>query len=283
MPGLFAGGQLDVMTAFLLRRLPVPPAGTRLLDFACGSGSIAAALVARGDARDEAQACTRADGSKANARRGGAASSAGGAGALGGGRTHSHERRVSCTLLDADAFALKVAKRNVPSAEHVLCSDRFRALRASGIGARSYDWIVSNPPVHATNGVEQDFRVLRSLIKRAPRWLKPGGLLLIVTQQYVPCGLLLSARGAYDRLDAAYSEDGRFVVWRARACGTESAAAPRAAGAAPAPAAAGLVARWPPKAKGEEAAAQVASGGLAAEAFESSSLSRKRRLQSPLA
>lgn len=46
-PGLFAGGGLDVMTSALLRALPSPPVGARALDFACGSGAIGAALIAR--------------------------------------------------------------------------------------------------------------------------------------------------------------------------------------------------------------------------------------------
>ena len=46
-PGLFAGGGLDVMTAALLQVLPLPPPGTRALDFACGSGAIGAVLAAR--------------------------------------------------------------------------------------------------------------------------------------------------------------------------------------------------------------------------------------------
>ena len=43
-PGLFAGGTLDVMTAFLLRQLPQMQAGSTVLDFCCGSGCIARAL-----------------------------------------------------------------------------------------------------------------------------------------------------------------------------------------------------------------------------------------------
>eukprot|EP00933_Yihiella_yeosuensis_P040828 TRINITY_DN35235_c0_g1_i1.p1 TRINITY_DN35235_c0_g1~~TRINITY_DN35235_c0_g1_i1.p1 ORF type:complete len:828 (-),score=165.11 TRINITY_DN35235_c0_g1_i1:85-2568(-) len=43
-PGLFAGGMLDVMTILLLSVVPEPPPGTRLLDFCCGSGSLAAAM-----------------------------------------------------------------------------------------------------------------------------------------------------------------------------------------------------------------------------------------------
>jgi hypothetical protein len=44
--GLFAGGGVDVMTAALLAALPRPPPRARVLDFACGSGVIGAALLA---------------------------------------------------------------------------------------------------------------------------------------------------------------------------------------------------------------------------------------------
>ena len=46
-PGLFAGGRLDVMTAALLAALPPPPPHARVVDFACGSGVLAAALLLR--------------------------------------------------------------------------------------------------------------------------------------------------------------------------------------------------------------------------------------------
>jgi len=44
LPGLFAGGGLDIMTSVLLSTLPTPAQRTRILDFCCGAGSIAAAL-----------------------------------------------------------------------------------------------------------------------------------------------------------------------------------------------------------------------------------------------
>ncbi len=47
LPGLFAAGGLDVMTAVLLANLPPPPPRARVLDFCCGSGSIGAALACR--------------------------------------------------------------------------------------------------------------------------------------------------------------------------------------------------------------------------------------------
>jgi len=46
-PGLFAGGGVDVMSAALLRHLPMLPERARVLDFAAGSGYIAHGLLAR--------------------------------------------------------------------------------------------------------------------------------------------------------------------------------------------------------------------------------------------
>lgn len=46
-PGTFAGGSLDPATALLIDHLPIPLCGSHILDFACGSGVIGAALRAR--------------------------------------------------------------------------------------------------------------------------------------------------------------------------------------------------------------------------------------------
>jgi 16S rRNA (guanine1207-N2)-methyltransferase len=45
-PGTFAAGRLDEGTALLLSALPALPAGGRVLDYGCGTGEIAAAVVA---------------------------------------------------------------------------------------------------------------------------------------------------------------------------------------------------------------------------------------------
>jgi 16S rRNA (guanine1207-N2)-methyltransferase len=46
-PGVFAAGRLDDGTALLLRALPPVPAGSRVLDYGCGSGVIGATMLAR--------------------------------------------------------------------------------------------------------------------------------------------------------------------------------------------------------------------------------------------
>lgn len=58
-PGLFAGGGLDVMTRALLEALPpLPSAKARVLDFACGSGAIAA-VISRKSAEKSAEVISR--------------------------------------------------------------------------------------------------------------------------------------------------------------------------------------------------------------------------------
>ncbi|MGE3770479.1 MAG: methyltransferase [Bdellovibrionales bacterium] len=44
-PGVFAGGQLDEATALLIQHLPDVPPGTEVLDFACGIGLLAGAML----------------------------------------------------------------------------------------------------------------------------------------------------------------------------------------------------------------------------------------------
>lgn len=92
-PGLFAGGQLDIMTHFLLHTVPIPTptldgegeGPVHVLDFACGSGSIGATINAR------AQSGSHLSGSHLSG-------------------THSH---LKVHLLDADAVSMEAAKLNV--------------------------------------------------------------------------------------------------------------------------------------------------------------------------
>lgn len=101
----------------------------------------------------------------------------------GGGVVASHlvhrARAKRVVMLEADALAGVVASRNMPQAELVI-SDGWARL-AKG---RRFDGIVSNPPIHS--GKDEDFRVLRSLIQRAPEYLHPGGRLILVVQRQVP-------------------------------------------------------------------------------------------------
>jgi len=200
-PGLFAGGGLDIMTAALLQALPLmspvncPDAADasgdwvrkpRVMDFCCGSGTIAAAL------------CSRQPGT------------------------------ATVSALDADAVALQAAKYNLGDAVVTTLSDGW----ANVDQMESFDWIVSNPPLH--RGSVHDFTVCLELIKGAAMRLTPGGSLWIVTQNHVPLGPLLDggcrgstpdqgAHGTDKGVDIGTRwaqtvklvSDGRFAVWRA--------------------------------------------------------------------
>jgi 16S rRNA G1207 methylase RsmC len=216
-PGLFNGGQLDGMTSALLAALAAhvatqphaPGRGAacfRVLDFASGSGAIAAAL-AQGHAPGR---------SAARRRRG-------------------LPRRVRVHLLEADSVAMAAAAENCASA---VSQRKHRALQ-DGWGASSeaagphhphrqkFDWIVSNPPVHA--GLPDDLRLLAHLCRGAPARLKPGGTLWVVSQAQVPVGRLLAAAtaaataapneqqcgGGFESICATFSTCRRFLVWRA--------------------------------------------------------------------
>lgn len=176
VPGLFAGGGMDVMSQYLLDMLARESwtSGCKVLDFASGNGVLAA-----------------------------------GAMSLFG---------ASCWLLDNDAAALAAAARNLPDAVCVL-ADGFR------VDLEDFDLIISNPPVH--NGHADDLSLLLELLKKAPFLLRPGGELWLVTQEHIPTGRLFqiaceecgephNLQTFFDSLQMFPTQDGRFVVWRAR-------------------------------------------------------------------
>ncbi|CAK0886074.1 unnamed protein product [Prorocentrum cordatum] len=194
MPGLFAGGLVDVMTRHLLDQLQAvdslprehpstPPwslrgPDCRVLDFACGSGVLAAGV-----------------------------------------RQLWPEARL--VLLDADAVALEAARRNVPGAEEVVLADGLGGLGAAEAAAEPFDLIVSNPPVH--RGHADDLSVLMRLISEAPARLRPRGELWLVSQEHVPTGQLFElARKSQPGSALLVTEmvptaDGRFTIWKSGA------------------------------------------------------------------
>ena len=115
-----------------------------------------------------------------------------------------HERAdARCLALDVSPAALAVAARN--AARHrvgerlrLLASDCFEALRAGGHVGLRFDLVASNPPYIAEaelEGLQKEVRdheprvaltpggdglaVVRRLVAEAPRFLKPGGHLLV--------------------------------------------------------------------------------------------------------
>jgi 16S rRNA (guanine1207-N2)-methyltransferase len=107
-------------------------------------------------------------------------------------------------LVDVDALALEAARANVPGAT-VHLGDGWSALGE----AERYSLIVSNPPLH--RGKAQDFETLRALCDQAPRRLRRGGSLLLVTRRTLPVARLLERR--FHAVEVA-RQDARFRVWR---------------------------------------------------------------------
>lgn len=190
-PGLFAGGVLDVMTAALLsaiaEHLKACPdtlsSKPRLLDFACGSGSIAKALSLH---RPKA---------KLHLLDADALALAAASENVPGGRLHL-----------SDGWPTDAQESS------------HRALRE---GSHAFHWIVSNPPVHS--GQPDDFRVLFGLCRGAPSRLKQGGSLWVVAQEQVPVGriMVIAAGDSFKSIRAIMVPGGRFVVWHAEARGAE--------------------------------------------------------------
>lgn len=146
-PGLFANGELDVMTSALLAAIPRPPNGAKVLDVCCGSGTIAAALLLQNPTIVVELLDNDAVAVKAAKRN----------------------------VEDAAAIHLLSGIQEI----HALQRNE-----ASEEAPVPYDWIVSNPPVH--RGLDSEFSVLEELVHLGPACLAPGGRLYIVTQTYVP-------------------------------------------------------------------------------------------------
>jgi len=161
-PGVFAKGCMDDGTRILLDAIGAPPEGSKILDFACGTGVIAACLARR-------------------------------------------TSKTTMTLTDADALAAESARANLPEAI-VSVGDTW-----DQVPAGPYDWIVSNPPIHA--GKQEDHRVLHALIREAPARLTEGGQLWLVVQRRVRLRTILETSFRDVRL---IQQNGRFCVWCAQ-------------------------------------------------------------------
>ena len=112
---------------------------------------------------------------------------------------------VAVDLLDVDAFAVAAARENVPDANAIL---------GDGLGAvsgRTYDRIVTNPPIH--RGKSETLDIMARLIDGAPAVLTKRGSLWLVTQKRFPAGRLLEERFRQVWIRA---EDPVFRVWEGR-------------------------------------------------------------------
>ncbi len=159
-PGTFAHTRLDEGTALLIGALSSLPPGGRALDYACGTGPVAAVLLAA-------------------------------------------EPALAVDAMDNDTVALEALRENVPQAQPILGS---RVADA----ARTYQAIVSNPPIHV--GIAEDHTLLERFIAGAHACLESGGSLHLVVQRRVPLQRLLSVH--FGRTAVA-AENARFRVWRA--------------------------------------------------------------------
>ena len=178
-PGLFAGGKMDMMTSFLLRTMNSqqklikfsPGEKTYALDFCCGSGTILRYLAETW-------------------------------------LNQNVDLRV-IEALDADALAIRAAKKNCKSCSAFYISDCWESISEE----KSYDLVVSNPPVHSFK--LDSFDVIMELIQGCivGRRLRPGGTLWIVAQNYIPVGRMLEINGGgmFESVDVF--SDARFSVW----------------------------------------------------------------------
>ena len=163
-PGVFAKGQLDPGTAYLLNVLATYPIKRtfQLADFACGTGVIARWLADRfPDAQIDA--------------------------------------------MDADSWAMELAKLNAPTVKHRLVDGWTGMPRDC-----RYDLVISNPPVHI--GKESDYTVLKGLIRDAKTRLHYRGQILMVTLHHIPVQRL--AEEAEYRIIEVVSHNNRYKVWR---------------------------------------------------------------------
>ncbi|CAE7233847.1 rsmC [Symbiodinium sp. CCMP2456] len=186
MPGLFAGGFVDVMSRFLLDTMEKvwntesserpgwsSSRQCKVLDFASGTGVLAAGLSSLLPGKNE------------------------------------------LWLIDADSVALQAASKNLPDA-HTVLADGFKGVQTADKPLQPCHLIVSNPPVH--QGHADDLRVLIELLEQAPHWLLKDGEMWLVTQEHIPTGRLFDmATGSHLKCEITTyaTEDGRFVVWRA--------------------------------------------------------------------
>ena len=65
------------------------------------------------------------------------------------------------------------------------------------VGARQFDLIVSNPPLHS--GFKEDLLPLQRLISSAPRFLSETGILLLVVQRRIGLDQILAE--SFEKID----------------------------------------------------------------------------------
>ena len=111
--------------------------------------------------------------------------------------------QVVLDLTDADSLAVRAAQRALPEAR-VGCRDGL-----IGLEGRTYDLIVSNPPLH--DGVQSDRQVLERFLSKVRDHLNPDGVLLLVTERSIQIPSMVQLK------DMKSLEEGQgFRVWTGR-------------------------------------------------------------------
>ena len=112
-------------------------------------------------------------------------------------------------LVDSDAFAVASARETAAAAG--LARVRVRPSDVYSDAEGRYDLIVSNPPFH--QGVDTAYEVGERLVREAPRYLRPGGALLVVCNRFLKIPLWM--RETFEEVDEL-ADDGRYRVLLAR-------------------------------------------------------------------
>lgn len=114
------------------------------------------------------------------------------------------------TALDTNALALYATEQSLQAnavSATVLASDMLSGLVGQ---EQRFDYIISNPPFH--QGLATDLQPTQQLFQTAPRYLKRGGELWLVANQYLPYERWLQE--AFTTVEPV-AQDGRFKVLRA--------------------------------------------------------------------
>ena len=90
---------------------------------------------------------------------------------------------VKVTLVDADAAAIEAANATL-LANHVQHGRAVLQDCGAGLADASFDIVATNPPFH--QGKKTDYDVGRQFVKEAARVLKPGGVLFLVANRFLP-------------------------------------------------------------------------------------------------
>ena len=117
----------------------------------------------------------------------------------------SRGKDVAVELLDVDAVALEAAKENVPGSRIHLRNG------LPPVEVDSFDAIFSNPPFH--RGKAEDPEMIVSLIRGAPAFLRPKGMLVFVAQRRIA---LEGALAGSFREVTMLAEDSTFRVWKSQ-------------------------------------------------------------------